>query len=340
MALNITLEKRTIGRIFSDFNPHFLAFFERVVERPAMIDCQGDKRHQSSAPAAFAMHGNGAVRAFDGLQKTGDGDVIERRGRNRNRRISQADALNEFFFAVVGFVRHHQVHHGFEAAILQVLRIAVAQGAADADMIGNFLFVQHNYSLLVRGECARLSQTRRPKRVLVKLNFYDSAGRSARTIAAFLFARDDIARSLQAAHIAGAQIATIPPDFSECETAENALWHIPAQPQPTPAVWLGYTPDAERYRAIYKAALDKNIRLFNTPEQHIRAQEFDVAYPYLQGLTPRSFTLFSPADCPRAIREIGFPMFLKGAVQSRKARGWRACVAHDETELNELASHL
>ena len=152
--------------------------------------------------------------------------------------------------------------------------------------------------------------------------------------------RDDIARSLEAARIAGAQIFTIPPDFSQCETAENALWHLPVQAQPTPAVWLGYIPDFARYQAIYVAALAKNIRLINAPDEHLRAQEFDLAYPYLEGLTPRSLTLYSPADCASAAREIGFPMFLKGAVQSRKARGWRACVAHNEAELNELAAHL
>lgn len=91
---------------------------------------------------------------------------------------------------------------------------------------------------------------------------------------------------------------------------------------------------------IHEAAFAKNIRLFNTPDQHTRAQEFDVAYPFIEDLTPRSLTLRSSVDCPRAAREIGFPMFLKGAVQSRKARGWRACVARDEAELNELAAHL
>ncbi len=118
--------------------------------------------------------------------------------------------------------------------------------------------------------------------------------------------RDDIARSLEAARIAGAHIFTIAPDFSQCETAENALWYIPAQTQPTPAVWLGYIPDAERYRAIYEAANAKNVRLFNTPDQHQRAQEFDVAYPYIEDLTPRSLTMFTPADYARAAQKSAF----------------------------------
>ena len=152
--------------------------------------------------------------------------------------------------------------------------------------------------------------------------------------------RDDIARSLAAARIAGARVFTIAPDFSQCETAENALWHIPHQSQSAPAVWLGYIPDFARYSAIYDAARAKNIRLLNAPAQHLRAQEFDLAYPFLEDLTPCSLTLHAPADCALAARELGFPMFLKGAVQSRKARGWRACVAHDQSELETLAAQL
>ncbi|RYG71254.1 hypothetical protein EON80_05520, partial [bacterium] len=71
--------------------------------------------------------------------------------------------------------------------------------------------------------------------------------------------RDDIIRSLEAARLTGWQTYEIPPDFSLCGDAENALWHVPAPDQPTPAVWLGYIPDFERYNAIYEAAKAKNL---------------------------------------------------------------------------------
>lgn len=152
--------------------------------------------------------------------------------------------------------------------------------------------------------------------------------------------RDDIARGLEAARISGARVFTIPSDFSQCEDAEGALWHVSHQAAPTPAAWLGYIPDFARYQAIYDAALAKNIVLPNAPAQHQRAQEFDLFYPFIEHLTPRSLILHSPADCALAAREIGFPMFLKGAVQSRKARGWKACVAHDLAELEQLSAAL
>ena len=198
----------------------------------------------------------------------------------------------------------------------------------------NIIFLLNNFE-----ECALRRKPGAQTALSGKLDFMILLAESPELLAPSC-SRDDIARSLQAARIAGAQIYTIPPDFNLCETAENALAHVPFQPHQTPAIWLGYIPDAARYGAIYDAAFAKNIRLFNTPGQHARAQEFDVAYPFLESLTPRSFTLFSAADCPRAVAEIGFPMFLKGAIQSRKARGWRACVAHSEAELDELSAHL
>ncbi|RYX84930.1 hypothetical protein EON83_08305 [bacterium] len=145
--------------------------------------------------------------------------------------------------------------------------------------------------------------------------------------------RDDIARSLQAARLANWRVFEIPPDFSECESADNALQHIPIQAQPTPTVWLGYIPDAARYEAIYAAAHSRNLVLLNTPTQHRTVQEFDAAYPFLQGLTPHSIIVTSETEALRRSGEIGFPIFVKGVVQSRKSRGLAACVAYNKAEL-------
>lgn len=152
--------------------------------------------------------------------------------------------------------------------------------------------------------------------------------------------RDDLARSIEAALLAGAQVFTIAPDFSQCESADNALWHIPKQDKSTPTIWLGYIPELARYKAIHEAAARKNLRLLNAPHEHRRAQEFDMAYPFLQNLTPRTRVAISVEEALVAAREIGFPVFLKGAVQSRKARGRKACVAETEIELLKLSGYL
>ncbi len=139
-----------------------------------------------------------------------------------------------------------------------------------------------------------------------------------------------------AARLAGCSVYYIPKDFSVCETAENALWHIPEQPSEAIAIWIGFIPALDRYTAIYDEALRKKIRLINSPEQHRTAQEFDLAYPLLQGLTPESVVLTSPDETMNAVELLGLPLFVRGAVRSRKAAGWNACVATTSEELNQL----
>jgi len=151
---------------------------------------------------------------------------------------------------------------------------------------------------------------------------------------------DDLRKATEAAKLTGCRVYHIPPDFEQCETAENALAFVPAQERETLAVWVGYIPTPERYAAVYAAALDKGVRLLNSPEEHLDAQEFDRAYPRLAGLTPASVIVTREDQCGGAARLLGLPVFVKGAVQSRKSRGWRACVAETTDDLRLLCGHL
>lgn len=150
----------------------------------------------------------------------------------------------------------------------------------------------------------------------------------------------DIRASTEAARLVGCRVYHIPQDFSVCETAENALDHVPRQDQETPTAWVGFIPPPPHYQAVYEAALHKNVRLLNSPEEHLTAQEFDRAYPRLEGLTPRSVVVSSLDECAAAAETVGLPAFVKGAVQSRKGHGWRACVAETAQELEALTRHL
>lgn len=150
----------------------------------------------------------------------------------------------------------------------------------------------------------------------------------------------DLLASHEAAKISGCKVYTIPPDFSRCETAENALWHVPRQDRATPAVWIGYIPTVQRYSQIFAAALSRNLVLLNTPDEHQVAQEFDSAYPLLQELTPRSVVVSELQHCSQAVEVLGLPVFVKGAVQSRKGQGRQACVAETHDELVRLVKAL
>jgi hypothetical protein len=140
----------------------------------------------------------------------------------------------------------------------------------------------------------------------------------------------------EAAKLLGFDVYYIPEDFSQCETAENALAYVPAQSNAVKAVWIGFIPDPARYEAIYRECAKKNIWLLNSPEEHLRVQEFDKSYPFIQGLTPESVTVTSPDECNNAIERLGLPVFVKGAIQSRKARGWKACTADNLPDIKRL----
>jgi hypothetical protein len=150
----------------------------------------------------------------------------------------------------------------------------------------------------------------------------------------------DILEATEAARLAGCRVYYIPKDFSECETVENALWHIPEQDTPTLAIWIGFIPSPERYEAIYQELLRKRIHLPNTPQQHLVAMEFDRSYPLLAGLTPESFILTDGQDWTSTGDRLGYPVFVRGATRSRKAAGWKACVADGPEELRLLVDGL
>lgn len=150
----------------------------------------------------------------------------------------------------------------------------------------------------------------------------------------------DIRTSTAAARLAGLRVHTMPPDFDRCGDADAALCHVPRAEHPVCAFWIGFIPTPERYGAIHAAALARNLILVNTPDEHLDAQEFDRSYPRLGDVTPPSVVVRSAAEADSAAREIGLPVFVKGAVQSRKSRGWNACVAESVDDLATLIQHL
>jgi hypothetical protein len=130
------------------------------------------------------------------------------------------------------------------------------------------------------------------------------------------------------------------PHEDERHSAEEVLQNVPIQPQETPALWQGYLPSISHYRGMYEAAQRRKIKLPNTPEEHQRILEFDLAYPSLVGLTPESLIISSPGEAAQCAAALGFPLFVKGAIFSRKSLGLKGCVAHNLEELTTLITQL
>jgi len=132
---------------------------------------------------------------------------------------------------------------------------------------------------------------------------------------------NEIERIVKAARLFGCRVFVIPSDFSECKTADNALAYVPEFDEPALAVWVGFIPTYERYEAIYRAALAKNIQLVNSPQQHRLAMEFDQFYPLIERFTPKSLMIENLEELQKVPAEIGFPVFVKGTVKSNKEDG-------------------
>ncbi|MEW6730476.1 MAG: ATP-grasp domain-containing protein [Acidobacteriota bacterium] len=150
----------------------------------------------------------------------------------------------------------------------------------------------------------------------------------------------DVHQLTELAKLTGCTVYYIPKDFSICETAENALWHIPTQAEPTDCFWIGYIPSMQRYSAIYTEAAKKHIKLLNSLDEHQKAQEFDYCYPLLAGLTPESISVSQLDECEEVVEKLALPLFVRGAVRSKKALGWKACVAETVAELKDIVKDL
>jgi hypothetical protein len=129
------------------------------------------------------------------------------------------------------------------------------------------------------------------------------------------------------------KICYIPTDFEDEDSldAESALSWCPHYVEETPGFVVGYIPTVKRYQELYDAALTHNVRLINSPEESNRIMDFEEFYPLIKDLTPESWVVKDKEDLNQ---DFPYPLFVKGAIKSQKEKGWAACVANDQKELN------
>lgn len=150
----------------------------------------------------------------------------------------------------------------------------------------------------------------------------------------------DIEASTNAARWAGFEAIHIEPDFARCGSAEAALWVLNEAGGKECAFWLGYIPSADRYLEISQALSDKGYHLPNSPSQHNKAMELDLAYPEIRELTARTVVAFSVEGAVQRSVGLTFPLFVKGSVQSWKSKGWDACVVETVDDLARLVRQI
>jgi hypothetical protein len=150
----------------------------------------------------------------------------------------------------------------------------------------------------------------------------------------------DLYKATEAAKLSGFKVYYIPQDFTGCENAENAIWHIPNQEKKTLAIWIGYIPFPEHYKELYEAASLKNICIINSPNEYRTAMEFDKYYSKIEHITFKSEIFDSIENIERSDIKLKYPIFLKGTVQSLKSKGFDACVAKNKKELLKISEKL
>lgn len=138
----------------------------------------------------------------------------------------------------------------------------------------------------------------------------------------------------------GCRVYSIPHNFDVCETAENALAYVPQFDPPVAGVWVGFITSEQRYADLYRAAAAKGVYLLNDPKQHETVMSFDGYYSLIEGLTPRSRIVNTIEESLQAADQIGYPVFVRGAVKSNKVNGWDACVAKSAEELTPITEAL
>jgi hypothetical protein len=99
-----------------------------------------------------------------------------------------------------------------------------------------------------------------------------------------------------------------------------------------PICYSGYLPHWGSYFALDWQLRDKGFRPLNSRHDVKTAMDFENWYPRLRGLTAASVIVKEASDLDAAAA-LGFPLFLKGPVKSRKEEGFEACLVRDEDAL-------
>lgn len=139
---------------------------------------------------------------------------------------------------------------------------------------------------------------------------------------------------------AGFESIDIPATWVRDSDAERTLRRVPNRPFPVPAVLCGFIHTSDDYAELYAALAAKNMMLVNSPAEYVRCHSLAAAYPHIRGLTPESVIVRDVGAVAEAAWRLGFPLFIKGAVQSRKDLGWKACLAHSISEAEQSVSAL
>ncbi len=97
--------------------------------------------------------------------------------------------------------------------------------------------------------------------------------------------------------------------------------------------WLGYVPSLELYQQVHTILKANQLQLIHTPDEFALSEYFDQYYPFINELSIKSGVAENWNEALIIAKEIGYPIFMKGSIQSLKKWGWENCIANNENEL-------
>jgi len=153
-------------------------------------------------------------------------------------------------------------------------------------------------------------------------------------------APDDTVQQTRAARRMGCPVVYLPARLSvgNVEPAFEAADPRPAGP--SPAVWFGFIPSNEVYRAVHEAAARRGLQLLNDPAQHETVFELDNAYPYVEDLTAKSVVVRDLEALEGVPADLPLPWFVRGAMLSNKKKGEQACIARSLDDARRIVTEL
>ena len=124
------------------------------------------------------------------------------------------------------------------------------------------------------------------------------------------------------------------------ESLEEALYYKKDYPKNEKVFWLGFVPKYEAYKSVYEILKTKGLELINAPEEFSKSEYFDQFYPFIKEDSIESGIASNLVEAKKIANKLGYPLFLKGTIQSLKKFGWENCIANSELELIEIFNKL
>ena len=126
----------------------------------------------------------------------------------------------------------------------------------------------------------------------------------------------------------------------EIDSLEEVLFYKRPTSTPQKVFWIGYVPKYDLYCEVQRLLSEKNLTLINSPVEFSQSEYFDQFYALIKDFTIESGIAQTIEEARGIANKLGYPVFLKGTIQSLKKFGWENCIAQNEEELLEIFQKL